>query len=177
MKTLISFLNVSLVLLTISACSFANSIPFEHRHPLKSSSSATELPVVDLGYGIWQATINVGPDPSQVDQSLTLLILGHWELLQLQQHPICTAACWRASFCAAQATSREPYHRERRPRRPSMSFRRAFMGQGERIVHQAILVRSQEDLRVYKNSSARNRSSGTSSKPDRRQSHRGLFVP
>lgn len=49
-------------------------------------------PIVDLGYGLWQATFNASGDFHDTSGSnLTHPdIAGHWRLLQLQKHPLCS---------------------------------------------------------------------------------------
>ena len=55
----------------------------------------TTGPIVNLGYGLWKATINVRlttvKDLSLCFDTAHETITGDWKILQLQQHPLRTA--------------------------------------------------------------------------------------
>jgi hypothetical protein len=62
------------------------------------TSQPSQLPVVDLGYGIYQASFNVRQkSTSSKSASLTELTV-HRELLQLLQHTLCRASCRSAAL-------------------------------------------------------------------------------
>lgn len=70
---------------------------------LRALSFANSNPIVDLGYGLWQATFNVSHRGLVADSQL-MYIEGNWTVLQLQQYQIRSTPSRQFTLCSTSAT-------------------------------------------------------------------------
>ncbi len=78
---------------------------------LSGLSASQSLPTVDLGYAIHQANFLNASLSSRplLNQKLTIAV--YWRLLQLLEHQIWPATCWRSEIPRSSPPNRQKNHR------------------------------------------------------------------